>query len=321
MPLRPKHHQELVSAAAVLALAGLACSGAPLGGGTGGRGAGGSTGFGGDSSQCTYYDGCKSGLGGNVGTGGTIVDGGNRVICEQLAEKYSATVSAAAACTPGAPNQCQALVGNVPANCPDALCGNQSYVNDGSSVESVRDNWLSEGCGDPPRLCVSAACDPAPVPSVCVPVPSAGTSTGKSSSVGVCVPMSSTDGGSPDAGGTDAAPPDGGETCDQLAADYAVAVTAAETCMPGTPNQCQIAVSLVPSACPLTGCGPEVYVTDASGVKTVLARWVARCARPPIACPQIACQPPVQPVSCLAQSAGDAGTIGVCSLLNVDPTN
>jgi hypothetical protein len=77
---------------------------------------------------------------------------------------------------------------------------------------------------------------------------------------------------------------------------------------------------MVPSACPLTGCGPEVYVTDDTGVKTALAHWVAACARQPIACPQIACQPPPPVVSCLSQSTGDGGTIGVCSLLYVDPT-
>jgi hypothetical protein len=321
--MRPflRHRLELMSATAVLALGGLACSGAPLGGGTGGRGAGGSTGFGGDGAPCTYYDGCKGGLGGSGGSGGTIVDGGNSVICEQLAEKYAAVVSAAAACTPGAPNQCQALVGNVPTNCPDSLCGDQSYVNDGASVEAMRDSWLNEGCGGPPNLCIAIACDPAPTPSVCMPVPSAGTSTGKSSSVGICVPVSSTDGGAPDAGATDAAPSDGGETCDQLAADYAVAVTAAETCTPGAASQCLVRVSMVPSACPLTGCGPEVYVTDASGVKTALARWVAQCAKQPIACSQIACQPPVSAVSCLPQSTADGGTTGVCSLVSGAPTN
>jgi hypothetical protein len=318
MPHRQRVTPAALTIAAALALTGLGCSGAPLGGGTGGRGSGGSTGLGGDGAPCTEFYGCQPGTGGVGGAGGSPIDGGNSALCDQLAAKYSAALSAASACTPGAPNQCQALVGNVPANCPESLCGAASYVNDGASVEAVRDSWLNEGCGGPPNLCIAIACDP--VPSVCVPVPSAGPSTGKSIGPGVCVPVSSTDGGIRDAGASDAGQPDGGETCDELAADYAAAVTAAESCTPGAPSQCQIPVSMVPSACPLTGCGPEVYVTDATGVNTALARWVAACAHPPIACPQIACQPPPASVSCLAQSTRDGGTIGVCSLLYVDPT-
>jgi hypothetical protein len=179
----------------LIAFGGLGCAGASLGGGTGGSGTGGSTGFGGDGPCNIYYgDGCKTGLGGSPGTGGITVDGGNGTVCVQLAEKYSATLSAAAACTPGAPDQCQAIVANVPAGCPTTLCNEQSYVNDAASVEAVRQSWVGEGCG-PAIGCLLFRCDPPPA-AVCVPVPSTGTSTstGKTADVGICVPMGA-DGG------------------------------------------------------------------------------------------------------------------------------
>ena len=291
--------------AVVFALGGAGCAGAPLGGGTGGRGAGGSgfhglggnTGLGGDGPCNPYYGyGCKTGLGGSLGAGGIggAPDAGNGVICEQLAQKYSAVLSAAAACTPGAPGQCQVVVGNVPTNCPSSLCGQQSYVDDSYSaeLEEVRQSWLDEGCGGPPSTCITV-CDPPP-PSVCLPtIPGAVT--------GTCVPYGS------DAGASSA--PDGGESCNQLAADYAAAVSAAVACTPGAPNQCRSNVY------PLTAqtCPPATAVNDATAANAILQRWEAQC-QPVLQILLIKCDDPPPAICVPSIDAGAASTLaGTCT--------
>ena len=271
--------------AVALALAGAACSGEQLGGGphgSGGDGVGpcpscpvpgpvGTTGAGGSK--------------GSGGTGGNAMDAGT-VLCEQIAAKYQTALSVASACTPGAANQCQVLVGDVPANCPDS--GTQSYVNDGSLVESERDNWLYAGCGGLPQPCIGIG--GTPPPGVCAAVPG--------SASGVCVPPDPTDGG---AGPS----PDAGETCDQLAADYSAALSAAATCTPGAPNQCQALVDPALEPCD-TGCRPPEPVNDATAVNAAWMRWVAQCATG--GCPAILCEPPPAPTGICVLAGNGTGT-------------
>ena len=277
----------------LLLLAGAACSGAPLGGrGTGGNG--------GDGSPCLNSVRCGTGAGGDIATGGTSgADAGDSALCSQLTDAYSAAVTAALACTPGAPNQCQAVVAIAPTACPGAVCGGQEHVNDATEVETLREEWLS-ACEPGVHVgCVGIACDPPLPPSVCVP-------TSPGATTGTCVPYGS------DAGA--AIVPDGGESCDQLVADYTAAVTAALACAPGAPNQCQARVSPTPAACD-TGCGAGDYVNDATGVSAALQRWITQCVGA-VGCPLILCQPPLQPaVSCVPNAdGGQLASAGTCTV-------
>lgn len=288
---------------AALALAGAACSSEQLGGGphgSGGDGVGpcpscpvpgpvGTTGAGGSKDSV--------GTGGSSGSGGASMDAGT-ALCDQIAAKYQTALSVASACTPGAANQCQVLVGDVPANCPDSVY--QSYVNDGSLVESERENWLDAGCGGLPQPCIGIG--GTPTPGVCAAVPGSAT--------GVCVPPGATDGGAGPA-------PDAGETCDQLAADYSAALSAAATCTPGAPNQCQALADPVLEPCD-TGCRPREPVNDATGVNAAWMRWVAQCGT--TGCPAIICQPLPAPTGVCALAGNSAGT-GICVAAASGTTN
>lgn len=288
-----------------VALTAVACSGAPIGG----RGAGGT---GGDSSPCPDSIHCVTGSGGELGAGGSgAADAGNGALCtSQLTDAYSAAVTAAHACTPGAPNQCKALAAIAPTACLD--CGNEEFVNDATEVEVLRAKWLA-ACEPTVHVeCLETTCNPALPPSVCIPTGGAGPTTG------TCTPASALDGGSTDGGRTDAAL-DGGESCDQLSADYATAVTAARACTPGAPNQCQSTVSATPSACPPNGCGPQAYVNDASSVNAVQTRWLSQCGGG-VACPKIVCLPPAVAVACVPVDGGAGTTIGTC-VAGVQPAN
>ena len=212
---RVKTKMALPAIVGSLVLAGLACSGAPIGG----RGTGGS---GGDSSPCPDSTRCGTGAGGDIATGGSAgADAGDSALCSQLTDAYGAAVTAALACTPGAPNQCQALVAIAPTACPGLVCGGQEFVNDATKVETLRGEWLA-ACEPGVRIgCVAISCDPPAPPSTCV-------RTSPAAATGTCVPYGS------DAG--TAVVPDGGESCDQLVADYTAAVTAALACTPGAPE-------------------------------------------------------------------------------------
>jgi hypothetical protein len=208
-----------MSAMVVAAFAAAGCSGAPLGGGTGG-----SKGAGGDQPPCTTYTGCGTGAGGINGSGSGGGAARNVALCDQINNSYAASLTAALACTVGAPNQCQALVATSPTECPNLDCGAQEYVNESTTVEAVREKWLTACDSQPQHSCPAIACAPLTAPSTCVP-------TGPGGTAGTCVPFGS------DAGVRVA--PDGGESCDQLVADYAAAVTAALACTPGASNQCE----------------------------------------------------------------------------------
>jgi hypothetical protein len=278
---------------AVVALAAAGCSGMPLGGGTGGN-----KGAGGDVSPCTTYTGCGIGTGGSSGGGDTGTgasggaDAGDSGLCNQLDLDYNAAVAAALACTPGAPNQCQALVASIPTSCPDLACGSQSYVNDGTSVETERVYWLDMGCGGPPHSCPAIACSPSAPPATCV-------ADGPDATTGTCVPYAS------DAGTGIA--PDGGESCDQLATDYAAAVTAALACTPGAPNQCQSYVtSTVANSPDPSNCQPITVVNDPTNLDAALQRWSAQCLTGG-AILLVKCDPPTQRASCVPNV--DAGVL------------
>ena len=139
-------------------------------------------------------------------------------------------------------------------------------------------------------MCIESA-----TPSVCY-------ANDASNTTGTCIPTISND-------GDIVVDRDAGESCDQLSTDYAAALTAALACTPGAANQCQTLVSSVASACPQTGCGPVVYVNDASALPAAQSRWASQCAQT-VACPQIACKIAILPSTCVANDAG--GSAGTC---------
>jgi hypothetical protein len=266
----------------MVTLGGVACSGAPLGGGTGGK-------PGASGAGCTPSGSCISGAAGAVGTGGA------GATCDQLAAAYTAAVKAATACTPGAQNQCQALVATFPSACPDSACGKLLYVNDNTQVESARWSWL-DACDPGDRsLCVSAGCDPPTLTAICVP-------DGRGTTTGTCMPAPASDGGI-------APSPDAGESCDQLLADYQAAVNAARTCKSGAPNQCQVLLNSLPTGCN-NGCGATVVANDATAVNAAWNKWANQCALS-LGCTLNICQPPPGPLGTCVTLDGGTDT-GLC---------
>ena len=274
---------------ALLGISGLACAGAPLGGGQG---------TGGSAPPCTTYTGCGTGAG---GTGGA-----DPVLCSQIDSAYASALVAAHSCAPGAPDQCQVLVGTVPTECPNSACGQQTYVNDKiSQIEPVRGQWLRACDMSGIHSCPNTGpCDPPLAPAVCVP-------DGPGATTGTCLPYGS------DAGAGIA--PDGGESCDQLAADYTAAVTAALDCTVGAPNQCQALVNPMLSGCN-SGCGATRVVNDATAVSAAWMQWAAQCALD-LGCPLTICQPPPAAGTCVAVDGGGFATGGVCVTATPLPTN
>jgi hypothetical protein len=100
------------------------------------------------------------------------------------------------------------------------------------------------------------------------------------------------------------APPDGGESCDQLAASSAIAVNAAMSCTPGAADQCQARINTMPDACGL--CPPRQPANDATAVSALEKRWVAQCA-PNLHCSVSGCLPQPPPGRCVAVPGG-----GIC---------
>ena len=88
----------------------------------------------------------------SCGSGSPARSDGGR-ICEQLSSDYQAALSAASACTPGAPNQCQAAV-------PVSFCaGCDLYVNDGTQAIAIRNQFFDQGCDKSgPTSCSFVAC-------------------------------------------------------------------------------------------------------------------------------------------------------------------
>jgi hypothetical protein len=265
---------------ALLGISGLACAGAPLGGGNG---------TGGSAPPCTTYTGCGTGAG---GTGGV-----DPVLCGQIDSAYASALKAAYACTPGAPDQCQVVVATVPTECPDSACGQQAYVNDKiSQIEPVRGQWLRACDMSGIHSCPNTGpCDPPLPPAVCVP-------DGPGATAGTCVPYGS------DAGAGIA--PDGGESCDQLAADYTVAVNGALDCTVGAPNQCQTLVDPTIMGC-TSGCEATQVVNDATGVNAAWMRWAAQCALD-LGCTLSICDPPPVTATCVPDQLAKLANGGIC---------
>jgi len=241
-----------------------------------------------------------AGCGGSLGTGGSRAAGGGSgtggaggidvARCNQAVAEYATALSAELACTPGAPNQCQVLVGLQPTLCGgQTACGDQEYANDSTLVETARGEWLG-ACGNNEFLgCPLFECQPAAPPSTCVP-------TSPGASTGTCVPNPS-----------DVAP-DGGESCDQLAADYALALTAALACTPGAPNQCQATLSPGLTACN-GDCDRYLAANDATAATAIWQKWAAQCLGPR-ACPNTDCYRPPLNAQCVPV---DGGASGLCS--------
>ncbi len=196
-----------------------------------------------------------TGCGSGAHLGGTGQNGPNGPLCDQLQAQYTAAVSASLACTPGAPNQCQALVGIAASACPSTACDGRELVNDDTQVEAARQSWLG-ACGPSGFLgCPVSQCAP-PAPRTCVPT-SPGAPTGTCMTVAV-----------PD-------PPDAAyESCDQLTADYEGALNAALFCTPGAPNQCQ-QYAVTQFNCGL--CPYFVAVNDSTAPRAVADRWSKQC--------------------------------------------
>jgi hypothetical protein len=231
-----------------------------------------------------------------AGAGGT--GGGAPALCAQIDSAYASALAAAYACTPGAPDQCQVLVNTVPMECL-ADCGPEAvYVNDNAQLEAVRGQWLRTCDPNPNWMhsCPYLPCTPPPPPAVCVPTGPGGT--------GTCVPYGS------DAGANSA--PDGGESCDQLVADYLAALDAARACTPGVPDQCQVALNSEPTDCNM-GCGATVAANDTSAVNAAWSQWANQCALY-LGCTLRICEPPPGPIgTCVPIDAGASVTGGICA--------
>jgi hypothetical protein len=222
------------------------------------------------------------GTGGMTGTGG--VDGG---LCHTLSLEYADAVITAVACKPGAPNQCQVVVSPSPTPCPGSECTDYHVVNDGTAVQSLLQQWLA-ACAPSPVGCTDIGCREG-IPAVCVP-------TSPGATTGTCVALAS------DAGVGIA--PDGGESCDQLEADYVAAMAAAKSCTPGAPKQC--ASYVVQALGDGTTCLPMTLVNDPSGVNAVLDKWFPQCR---LGGGLIECDP-VFTATCVADA--DAAGTGSC---------
>jgi hypothetical protein len=218
-----------------------------------------------------------------------VPDGGES--CGQLAADYAAAISAAQACTPGAPNQCEVQFPSTLIPCNGA-CATMAFVNGlADAAQAISETWSNQ-CGP---SCGSDVCTRfVPSSAVCVPV-DGGT--------GTCVPQ----------------PYGQGTPCDQLLADYASAVRAALPCTPGAPNQCQVRVGLTPWT---VGCADSLSqaVNDASGPNAAAQKWAASCG--PASSPCNSPQPPPSPGVCNpVGSASPTGGICVNALTNIPAAN
>jgi len=104
--------------------------------------------------------------------------------------------------------------------------------------------------------------------------------------------------------------PDGGESCDQLAADYAATVNAAIDCTVGAPNQCQALVDPMINGCN-SGCAATQVVNDATAVNAAWTRWANQCALD-LGCTLTICQPPPAAGTCVPSEGASSVNGGVC---------
>jgi hypothetical protein len=219
--------------------------------------------------------GGSPGLGGNPGSGGGNggLDGGTSgaagASCDQLAAAYAATLNAARACTPGALGQCQAIAALSSTSCPEYPT-DWEYVNDTTQVKPALQSWRAAACPPDPNLESECPDDLDPMlaapPSICLPT-SPGATTGRCTAYG-----------------TDAAAgiaPDGGESCDQLAADYVAALNAGRACNPGSAHECSVFAADVPRC---DGTCPTWVAALDEDPSEAWSRWASQC--------QLACADP-----------------------------
>ena len=252
---------------------------------------GGSAGSGG--APCTTANGCLNAIGGSSGRDAGNGSGG--VSCYQLSAAYTAALKTALACTPGAPDQCQAIAALTLTACRDSSL-DWEYVNDTTEVEPALRSWR-DAC--PPSANSVANCSDglaeqavAP-PSTCIP-------TSPGATTGTCMPY-----------GSDAAAgiaPDGGESCDRLAADYVATVSAALACTPGAPNQCRqpnvpADINHCDGVCPT-----NETVNDPNSVLEAYVKWADQCQT----CPWPACATPTWRTGVCVPVDGGSPTGGIC---------
>jgi hypothetical protein len=202
--------------------------------------------------------GCGGGrlAGGSGGAGGIDV-----ALCNQLSAEYAAALPATLVCTPGALHQCETLVAlTAQSDLFFSGCGGE-YVNDKTPLDTIMQRYQQACYSGPIPNSPIGSCIPATPHANCVP-------TGPGASIGTCVPYGA------DAGAEIV--PDGGESCDQLLADYAAAVSAARVCTPGAPYQCQQSVKS--SLFPCNGlCPPVERVNWTADVQDRAASWAQQC--------------------------------------------
>jgi hypothetical protein len=145
-------------------------------GGSGGRGGrsgmGGAAGVGGASGSAGSSAGGRagSGAGGHGGAGGGAGAGGaSGADCAALPSQYSAALPGAETCDPALNRAtCQTLV-SLSLSCP----GCQAYVEDPSTLDMIRMQWMDEGCASTVHICPAIACV-VPPNTGCTPVAAGG---------------------------------------------------------------------------------------------------------------------------------------------------
>jgi hypothetical protein len=111
----------------------------------------------------------STGGAGGAGTADGGSDGGSdAALCASLSAAYDQALTAALACNPTADGQCAVLAlyslkfVECGQNCYD------SYVNDATALDQIKQQWLAAGCGVPVS-CITTLCLP-PFSGECVAV-------------------------------------------------------------------------------------------------------------------------------------------------------
>jgi hypothetical protein len=128
-------------------------------GGAAGHGAGGAAGTGSAGHGGGGGTGGSAGHDGGGGTGGSAGhDGGTDVrgaTCSELASQYADALGAARSCTIGANGQCEQSVSGSLSPC---FSNCQTYVNDASTLNALKAQWLGQGCNQGGIACPAIAC-------------------------------------------------------------------------------------------------------------------------------------------------------------------
>ena len=128
-------------------------------GGAGHTGGGGATGSAGAIGAAGHTGG--AGATGSAGAIGTAGHGGGAggatgATCSDLAAQYSTALTAARSCTVGAAGQCAQMVSGSLSVC---FSNCQTFVNDASTLNTLKAQWLADGCANQgPIACPAIAC-------------------------------------------------------------------------------------------------------------------------------------------------------------------